>query len=311
MTYPGTTTYPGTGIFPGQGLYVPGTSKVPYLSIGSWAASGVDNNGVKWKLLTLSGFDEPPPVKGGDTPRSNADGSDDGPLFNDDRVISWSGSVDAPDRATRAIAKANLSRIARALREGAVLVGHMDDGIYTVTAKRASGWTVLPRGDNGWKYQAVVTCADPYKYGLPVSTPPTGVPGAGATGLKFPLFAGTGKLAFGRRGSLGQVTVGNPGTADAWPVYVINGSLLGGFALTETEQGRSIVYPGDVPEQSVLTIDSATGYVDLNGSDRSGDLTVAQWWPVAAGTYSTVQFSPLGPAGQSGTAFATLRPTYE
>lgn len=312
MTFPGSTTFPGADTFPSSSDYVPESLSIPYFSVGAWSTSGVDADGALWKLWrnSITGWDEPPPVKGGATARSNADGSFDGPVYNDDRVVGWTGSVLAPDRIILAKAKATLSQVARALRAGADLVGHMDDGDYSVRAKRASGWNVAEMGWLGWQYQAVVTCADPYKYGLAVSAV-TALPSPGPGGLVFPLFDGTGFLEFGASGNTGQVTLTNVGTAETYETFVVTGPVLGGLVITDVATGRRIVYADDVPMSGVLTIDPTTGHADLNGADRTGRLTVKQWWNVPDGVASTVQFATLGPPGQSGFLTVTLRPAYE
>jgi tail protein len=309
MTFPSTGIFPDTGRFPSSGTVT--RPVFPYFTVGGWSSSGIDAAGCRWVNGPYSGWDEPPPVKGGSTPRPNAPGSFPGPVYDDERVVTISGWVICPDRATRSAAKTALAQVAVALRAGANVIGHLDEGDYEVTAKRASGWLSAPFGPLGWKYSAVVTCDDPYKYGPPLTSPPTGLPSAGTTGLVFPLFDGTGFLEFGPPGATGQVTLSNTGTVETWPVFVITGPVSGGFTLTESDSGRRIVCPDDVPTGAVFTIDAGSGLADINGADRTADLTVAQWWSVGPGDASTVQFNTTGPPGQAGTFTATIRPAYE
>lgn len=277
--------------------------------VPDWLSKGVDSNGVRWKMTGLTGWDEPPDSRLAFTPRVAANGSFDAPVYDDVRTISWMGLLLAPDRATREATKLTLQRVARALRDGADLIGHDEDGDLTVHAKRSPGWKIAPFGPLGLQYQAQVTCPDPYRYG-PLVTASTGLPSPGG-GMVFPLFDGTGKLEFGNPGDLGQLTLSNPGTTDAYLTFTITGPVLGGFSLTDVGSGRQIAYGGDVASgATVVVVDSATGRVTLNGSDRTGELTARQWWSVPAGGSSTVQFATFGASGQTGSLTASLAPTY-
>lgn len=309
--YPSGTLLPSEGLLPNQ---VPGVPLLgTYFTCGAvpgWQSKGTDAAGVVWRMTSLAGWDEPPDSRETYVSRVG-DGSFDAPVFDDVRVVTWMGVLLAPDRATRQACKLTLTSLAAALKAGADLVGYDEDGPRTVHAKRSPGWKVAPFGPLGLQYQAVVKCPDPFKYG-PTQTATTGLPTEGSGGLAFPLFGTTGKLEFGTPGNPGQVTLANPGTADAWPTFTITGPALGGIVLSDVATGREIVYTGDIPSSGVLLIvDSSSGRATLNGSDRTGQLTVKQWWPVPAGGSSTVQFSTLGAAGQAGTLAAAVSPTYQ
>ena len=58
-------------------------------------------------------------------------------------------------------------------------------------------------------------------------------------------------------------------------------------------------------------IDASVVRASLNGADRTGLLTVRQWWAIQPERSSTVQFATLGAAGQAGTCAATFQPTYQ
>lgn len=265
-------------------------------AVPGWISKGTDANGVVWKMTGLTGWDEAPDSREIYT-RRTGDGSFDAPVFDDIRTITWMGLLQAPDRPTRQACKLILGQLAAALKAGADLVGNDEDGPKTVHAKRSPGWKIAPFGPLGLQYQAVVKCPDPYKYG-PAQTSTTGLPAPGSSGLGFPLFGSTGFLEFGTAGDPGQVTLTNPGTADAWPTFTITGPVLGGVVITDIASGRQIVYSGDVPSSGVLlVVDSSVGRATLNGADRSGLLTVKQWFPVPAGTGSTPVGSAIPLAG--------------
>lgn len=249
-------------------------------AVPGWASAGVDVNGVRWKMTSLSGWDEPPDTRTAFEPRSEADGSHDAPVYDDNRMITFTGVFEAPDRATREATKLTLARLARELKAGATLTGVDEDGAKSVWAKRGPGWkSGGPVGPYGWRYQMQVICPDPYKYG-PEQSFVTGLPAAGSGGLVWPKY-GSGVKEYGATGATGRVTLSNPGTEDAWPVFQVVGPVLGGLSITDVASGRRIVYADDVPDgATLLIIDSAAGRATLNGADRTGQLTVKQWFPV-------------------------------
>lgn len=326
-------------------------------TVPGWQSRGVDSNGLRWAHVgDISGWDDPPDARSQFVARQQASGSFDAPVYDDNRVISFTGTVVAPTRALQRSAALILGRLARALRLGTNLTGHDEDGDKTVWGRRAPSWKMTSLGPLGWKYQVQIVCPDPYKYG-PERTFTTGLPSPGSGGLVFPLFDGTGMLEFGTSGDSGRITLSNPGTDDAWPVFTVTGPVLGGLSITDVASGRQIVYAGDVPDgANLLIIDAQAGRATLNGADRTGELTVKQWFPVpsdgvdsgpgvllddaylvdmgdgsvtlsspdldevapgigattdASAPTCVVQFATFGPAGQTGTLTATVRPTYQ
>jgi hypothetical protein len=115
--------------------------------------------------------------------------------------------------------------------------------------------------------------------------------------MVFDLFPG-GFMDFGPLPDFGTLSIQNPGTADASPVFTVAGpSPSGGFTITDTGTGRSITYLGVVPAGSVLTIDSSTGAVVLDGvADRFGDALVEAWPVVPARSSRAFLFEPLSSA---------------
>ncbi|MGC0144947.1 hypothetical protein [Pseudactinotalea sp. Z1732] len=86
-------------------------------------------------------------------------------------------------------------------------------------------------------------------------------------------------LLFGPTSGTGRVRLANPGTADAHPTFHIHGPVgEGGFMITHVSTGRRLLYRDQIPAGSVLSIDTSTGTVLLDGvADRSGRLVVREW----------------------------------
>lgn len=270
------------------------------------------DTGVGLTYNKLSGWYDGPGSRSAFTDRAQDHGSHDARVYRTARVITIGGFGYAD---TRADVARLLHRISMPLAEGQLGTFSVDDPDYgpplSVQARLTDGPLIGWDDDAlAWTWQMQFTAPDPRKYAAAV-TVSTGLPTPGVGGLSFPLFDGSGKLEFGRPGDIGQVTVSNAGTADTYLTFEVDGPVLGGVALTDVATGRQIVYAGDVPSSGVLlVIDSASGRASLNGSDRTGELTVRNWWPVKAQSSSTVQFSTLGAAGQSGQLAASIRSAY-
>jgi hypothetical protein len=278
------------------------------LSVGGWDSDRVDSGGVAWTLTGLTGWWEPPGVKDNSSARPVGPGSFDSPVYDDARVLGMTERFTAPTPQALHAALVTMGSVRAALMGGATIVGHQPDGDYTVTAKAGSTWQVAAVGPLAFEYQWSATCRDPYKYGPPVQAV-TGLPAPGGT-LVWPLWDTGGVLDFGPAGPSGRVTLLNPGSVQAWPVFTVRGPLIGGFNLADVTTGSLVTFADSVPAGSAVVIDSASGQALLNGSDWSGSLVDRQWWPVAPfGGSTTVQFNALT-SGQSGTATITLAPAY-
>ena len=144
-------------------------------------------------------------------------------------------------------------------------------------------------GRFGWSAQW--RCPDPLRYGPPQAAQSTGLPTSGG-GLAWPLFT-DGFLDWGQPGDPGQITLTNPGTADAPIPLRVTGPLPGGFEVSA--DGGRLTYPTDVPAGQTIWIDTGDGSVLAEGTaDRRLNLTRADWLLVPAGGSMTLQFTGLG-----------------
>lgn len=104
-----------------------------------------------------------------------------------------------------------------------------------------------------------------------------------------------GGLNWGVSGSSGLLTIDNPGTALTWPVFTIVGPITNP-SITNPANGAVIAYSGLVDTGQTLVIDTNpfTRSVTLNGIDRSGFLSSAQWIEIPAGGAVALQFAGTG-----------------
>lgn len=112
-------------------------------------------------------------------------------------------------------------------------------------------------------------------------------------------------FGFMRSGAIGM-TPPTPITVDGstatWPVYTILGPVSSP-SLINRSTGERITVQIDVPPREVLTIDTRTRAVLLNGASRYGNLTVdSSWFPLRPGVNDLVLDDLLGDKSRSAVA---------
>lgn len=267
-------------------------------------------------MRTLLGWDELPSSRLDAEERPFSHGRFDTAVWADERIVTLQGQIVSQDRD-------DLLHELAAVMTWPTMAGSTE----TLTVTRA-GRTLTAQArltafktptDGTWSVGAVPfvvewRCRDPYRYGTPVEVE-TGF-ARDLSGLRFPLFtdgagAATGVLTFGDPGDeTGMVSVSNPGTADAWPVFRVAGPVpSAGFEIATVENSDLLRFRGGVADGSVLTILPADGLVTLDGQDRLTSLTSRDWAPVPPGATRTYHFRPLG--GDSTAVLSVeLSPTY-
>jgi hypothetical protein len=270
---------------------------------------------VTWHGLTLgagdyhveaiTGWDELADLKDLSQPRARSHGDHVGDLFSQARIVTATGSIASPT-ARDALAQAVLaaSPVSSAVE---------DLTIETFGQQLTAGARLirrsLPVGDDypagKVPFALQWRCPDPLRYG-PSRFDSTGLPTAGG-GLTYPLVY---PIDYGVAGDAGSITLTNEGTADATIQFTVTGSLPAGFEISSL--GQRITYPLAVPAGQVITVDTATGSVLVEGtSDRRADLTSADWLVIPPGTSLRVQFTSLGGAyDPAATLAARWRPAY-
>jgi hypothetical protein len=196
-------------------------------------------------------------------------------------------------------------------RSGEIRV--QDADLPTLTSE--VGLADMPTVD--WSVPTVITyqfefwAADPLRYGEPtsVTTPFPTLRG----GLEYDLYTDgatdTGFLEYGEASDTGRVVLPNPGTADVWPVFQVDGPVdSAGFDIAVVGTDRRIRFTGPVSAGSVLVIDSGSGTAVIDGTaDRGGLLAHRDWFSVRAGESLEIAFIPLG-ADLGGQLTAVTRP---
>lgn len=146
---------------------------------------------------------------------------------------------------------------------------------------------------------------DPLKYGQSQS----GTAGLPSTtgGLAYPL---TYPLAYGTV-TAGTTSATNVGSADSHPLLTVTGPQdSAGFQITVIEDGLTLQYTGGLGATDSVVIDTGTGSVLLNGTDRRSLLSYSAWPVIPAGQTRTFAFTTLGSYQPAASLQVTWAPAY-
>ena len=254
----------------------------------------------------LQGWHSGAPIKTRTFERANSDGVFGiTKFFRAARVITLSGLYTAKD-VDEATAVAQWQKLAGILADGIPGDLTVTDPAGTFTSEVMlfdAGTTIEPLVFGMAEYVITFLAFDPVKYSA-WRGQSTGLATAGG-GLVYPLHSPSGALNYGANGDLGRVTVTNAGTAEVWPRFTVTGELTNGFFIQCLETGEVVRYDRIVPAGTILSLDSRTGAVLVDGvSDGSTYLTRDDWFSIPAGQTRTIQFNAIG--GQVGNPQLTV-----
>lgn len=247
-------------------------------------------------LTKLDGWTGSAPVRRTKSDIMNGHGTHAERGRKDERLVSVSGHYVAESRAAAA---ARVDEINAYLGDGTDGIFQVDDpdvGLRWVRCYLASETDVKWSGGVDVAFTVHLLINDPRKYGSAITSPATGIPVPGS-GLRFPLFGApkNGVLNLGAGGVSGKTSATNTGTADTGPIFTVTGDYVPEFTITDTATERRLKYGQLVVTGQVLTLDSNTGRVKLDGyADRGVELTVAQWSRLGPGQTGTWLFEAPG-----------------
>lgn len=254
-------------------------------------------------FTSLDGWDDLTDDKSAVEERAQGHGAfDTEEAFRSSRVMKLVAFVAAAD-----------FRAAQRARQELAAVFARNRILMRVTDDFSSSWrwvrvarATLPRiSSSKFVYTVDIVAVDPYRYedGVPVET---GLPTAG-TGHMWPM---KWPISWGKPGATGRLTLSNVGSAEAWPSFEVHGGLVGGFELEQVGTGRIIRFAQTLLVGSTAVIDSQNGTVLVDGVSRSTFLTRRDWFSIAPGSTSQVQFRALGDTFGTPTAVGMLNPTF-
>jgi hypothetical protein len=164
----------------------------------------------------------------------------------------------------------------------------------------------LPRvSSRKFAYSLDIVAVDPFRYG-DADQVTTGLPTPG-TGHTWPM---VWPISWGTPGNPGRLTLTNPGTAVAWPIFQIQGGVQDGFELEEVGTGRVIRFDQTVLVGSTVELNPRVGTVFVDGVSRSTFLTRRDWFSIPPGGTTQVQFRALGEPFGDPLLVGLVSPTY-
>ncbi|MFF4600550.1 phage distal tail protein [Amycolatopsis sp. NPDC001319] len=285
-------------------------------TIGGWAAGGTDEFGCRWSVLTNTLFygtaqkthaNERPFGIGGYRSRSYAAGRS----FT---LQGWCMPMADPSWPLLVAAR---DRLVSVLADGGSGLLVVDDGVSPrqLTIGRDEGapkwevWDANAGADWGLDFYA----EDPRFLSLVERTAQASLSNAAADGLDWGnggLDWANGGLDWGASAVNNVLSMTNTGTAPEWPVLTITtASAASDLAFTDLATGRVLGYTGSIVAGQTLRIDCSpftTSPAALDGIDRTGALTSADFIEIPPGATRSVQFSGVGDA----TVVATWHDAY-
>jgi hypothetical protein len=264
-----------------------------------WTLDGVtfgetDAAGCYWAVNAVSGWDSGPAPRSARSAKTAAHGSYRAPLYNNERVVTLGGWVSVPNEAAARSVRDQLAGLCTdpytlyALRHTDQLSG--EDAVAYVERDDQT-LTEIVYGSRPLRvdFSLQLAAPDPRKYSATVYTAAVGMvsdaPGgiqwggvAGSTGLEY---GGPGIKWQGGSGSTGVLRAENPGTAEA-PIQFAIAGPVNNPVIECTSTGDVLAYGGSVASGQTLQIDTETGAVLLDGSDRRPALTRADFFSIPA-----------------------------
>lgn len=268
----------------------------PQWTIGDLTINATDANGVDWILTKETGWFASSPPKPQRSAKTAATGSFRSQNYRGERIISLEGEMIAPTIAALRTAQHQLAGQLGDPSQLYQLACLEETGTLTASVELDGPILITPISYLSCSWSLQLAAPDPHKYAATASVLST-LLASGVGGLNWSPgldWATGGGLNWGTVGATGVIAAQNPGTANAWPTYTVNaGTGLTNPAITNSATGQVLKWTGTLASGDVLVISTSpfNRFVTVNGADRRPFLTSAQWFPLTAGTTTSVAFA--------------------
>jgi hypothetical protein len=268
----------------------------PVYHIGDWHGNAIDAWGVAWVVQSEDGWSGSPSRRVSLSDRAQDDGAYAGASYFGPRVITLSGTADAPSRAAMLAAKRRFS---------AVLSGQNPEMLIVEEEDLTLQAAVLSTGDNkakdkgatAFEWSLQLTAPDPRKYELTETVDGTVLPNsADLGGRKYPRIYPLTYGGTGYRGS-GRIRLVNNGNYRVPGILRVAGPT-DWHTVTHVESGRSLHLTQPLSATDEVVYDLALRQVTLNGTIRN-DLLASRGWFVFQPGQNTLLFRGHGDATAS------------
>jgi len=239
-----------------------------------------DSAGVQWILTKEEGFWGTPAPAADLTPRLNRHGAYRSPGWKKERIVSLTGRMYADSFTALRQAEANLLGILSDPTKPGKLTCYSELGPMCLDVFLDDAIICTPLeivSEPGIEFSLQLVAPDPRKYADVVQTRTAGLPQDDGDGLDFTtvvapetdpgLFFGSGApadgLQFGTFSGSGFMTLSNPGTAPASPVYTFYGPL--NIPVLTTNTGFTMRYNNALAAGRYIVVDPAAPSVLYGG----------------------------------------------
>jgi hypothetical protein len=289
-----------------------------------------DSDGVQWILTKEEGFWGTPGTNAALSPRLNKHGQYRSPGWKKERIVSLTGRCYASDYATLRQAEACVLGLLSDPTTPGTLTCYSEIGALTLDVYLDDAIICTPLeivSEPGVEFSIQVVAPDPRKFATETQTQTVGLPQDSGDGLDYTqvvspdtnagLYFGNGSstdgMQFGTFNGSGFMTLRNPGTAPASPIYTLFGPLTTPQITTST--GYTMRYNGTLAAGEYLAIDPSVPAVVLNGATSRRELLYPAPFvafnipPAVAGTDGqlTVSLAHAGASTAGGYVQATYR----
>jgi hypothetical protein len=289
---------------------LPTTWELDGLSLNTGSDGGL---GFEYLVQTTKGWRGSPPARPQLNERPTSSGAYRSPNYYGPRVIELDGIAVAPTRDLREILSDGLAGLCADPDSQVPLICHERTRSLYAYVERQSEVSVIDLPDGftvTFNIQLVAT--DPRKYSTLVKMASTAIaqdallgvewngPASPFTGAQFngPAIPVTGLVWQASSGVSGIMSLDNGGTASAPIQFTITAPVTGTLiqpSIVDITNGHMLSYSGTLVPGDMLTIDTATGLVLLNGVPASGQL-IGSLFEIPRLSTIQVQFAANGPA---------------
>jgi len=229
------------------------------VTLDGFPLSGVTRDGI-WKINSLPGWNQRPPVKRNRESRTSGDGSFKTPVFYENRLITINGRLFTKNHDYLHQAEDMLNALGHRGGVKLLVEGHGPTQWATVDPRDSPDLTAVT--GNFLQFQIPLEAIDPFKYGES--------------------YAVTGNTT-------DAASLFHRGTVSAWPVVTVSASSSSGYTLTLN--GRQVVVTRAIASSSPHEIDFRTGILRVGGSVVTGGLSTANFSPINPGMPQNMSIS--------------------
>lgn len=293
---------------------------LPPFSVNSWTLDGIsfntgDNgNGLSYAVKTSEGWLGSPPARPDLAARQDGDGALRGPNYRGPRVVNLVGIAQASNRAGREELEDSLAGLCADPFTLYTLTHQSFGRELQLSVELNSDIRVIPYPDGiTVSFDMQLVANDPRKFSTTIKTAQTAIAQAALLGVEWdgpavpttgttwngPAVPTTGVVWQASSGVSGIMSLDNDGTASTPIQFTVTAPTSGSLimpTITDITHGNVITYSGTLVPLDVLTIDTATGLVLLNGAVASGQLSRSDLFEIPRRSTIQVQFSAGGPA---------------